>query len=113
MPFALESEQAGGFTILAVLGEVDIASSPALRRRLGQLLAADQHLIVDLCGVEFMDSTGLGVLVGGRNKAMQVGASFSLVCDQLKVLNLFKITGLADVFTIHSTLSNAIAAQRA
>lgn len=110
MKFGVESVVDGSVTTLAVSGEVDIETSPGLRTRIERSLAPDQHVIVDLTQVHFMDSTGLGVLVAGLNRARQVGASLSVVCDRTKVLKLFEMTGLRETFAIHPTRSEALAA---
>ena len=112
MKFGLESEVDGSVTVLAVSGEVDIQSSPGLRTRIEKILAPDEHLIIDLTQVRFMDSTGLGVLVAGLNRAKQIGASLLLVCDGVRVLKLFEMTGLTETFAIHATRGQAIAAIR-
>jgi anti-sigma B factor antagonist len=91
---------------------VDIQTSPRLRNRIEEALAPDRHLIIDLTRVDFMDSTGLGVLVAGLNRAKQIGASLSLVCDGVRVLKLFEMTGLTETFAIHATRGQAIAATR-
>ena len=110
MKFGVESEANGSVTTLAVSGDVDIETSPRLRGRIEEVLAPGRHLIIDLSGVHFMDSTGLGVLVAGLNRAKQVGASLSLVCDGVRVLKLFEMTGLNETFAIHPTRGQAIAA---
>jgi anti-sigma B factor antagonist len=66
-------------------------------------------IIVDLTHVEFLDSTGLGVLVGGMRRLRSVGGDFALVCDQEKLLKIFRITGLDRVFTLHSSVEAASA----
>jgi anti-sigma B factor antagonist len=57
-----------------------------------------------------MDSTGLGVLVGGLKRVDPHNGSFRLVCTQENVLKMFRITGLVNVFSIHSSAEEAIAA---
>jgi anti-sigma B factor antagonist len=106
----LNSRVQDGRTLLEVLGEVDVYTAPALRDRISELIDAGQHtLVVDLGGVEFLDSTGLGVLVAGLNRAKEVGGSLTLVCPQERVLKLFRITGLDEVFTVHGTVDEALA----
>jgi anti-sigma B factor antagonist len=106
----LNSRVQDGRTLLEVLGEVDVYTAPALRDRISDLIDAGQHtLVVDLGGVEFLDSTGLGVLVAGLNRAKEVGGSLTLVCPQERVLKLFRITGLDEVFTVHGTVDEALA----
>jgi len=99
-----------GHAVLAVTGEIDIHTAHALADRLADVVASGERtLIVDLGGVGFLDSSGLGVLVGGLNKVRDVGGSLSLVCAHANLLKLFAITGLDRVFVIHPTLAAAIA----
>jgi anti-sigma B factor antagonist len=60
--------------------------------------------------VDFLDSTGLGVLVGGLKRVRSHDGSLHLVCTQEKILKVFRITGLTKVFPIHSTVEEAVAA---
>jgi anti-sigma B factor antagonist len=109
MDLTLNTRTQGDHTVLEVSGEVDVYTAPALRDRISDLLDAGQHqLIVDLGGVEFLDSTGLGVLVAGLNRTREVGGSLLLVCPQERVLKLFRITGLDEVFSVHSTVDDAL-----
>ena len=62
-------------------------------------------------GVEFLDSTGLGVLVGGLKRVRQHDGSLHLVCAQDRVLKVFRITGLTKVFAIHDSVEDALAEQ--
>jgi anti-sigma B factor antagonist len=102
---------AGNIPIVAVNGEVDVYSAPALKDRITELLeAGDTTLIVDLGGVGFLDSTGLGALVEARAATTEAGGSLPLVCSQERILKLFTITGLDGVFTIHSSVGDAVAA---
>ena len=114
MDLTLNARTEGEHTVLAVSGEVDVYTAPALRDRIADLLdSGQQRLVIDLGGVEFLDSTGLGVLVAGLNRAREVGGSLSLVCPQERVLKLFRITGLDEVFTVHSTVDEALASSSA
>ena len=114
MDLGLDVSERDGYTVLAVRGEVDVYTAPALRDRIADLLdSGQQQLVIDLGGVEFLDSTGLGVLVAGLNRAREVGGSLSLVCPQERVLKLFRITGLDEVFTVHSTVDEALASTSA
>jgi len=106
----LNSRTQADRTVLEVAGEVDVYTAPTLRDRIADVLDGGQHrLVVDLGGVEFLDSTGLGVLVAGLNRAREIGGSLSLVCPQERVLKLFRITGLDEVFVVHGTVDEALA----
>jgi len=93
-------------TVLEVAGEVDVYTGPTLRDRISDLLDSGAHdLVVDLGKVDFIDSTGLGVLVGALNGAKDLGGSLQLVCAQERVLKLLRITGLDQVFTVRASLA--------
>jgi len=105
----VDSRQEGSRTVVVVNGEIDVYTAPSLRERLNELVAAGRHdLIVDLQGVDFLDSTGLGVLVGGLKRARSLDGALQLVCSQEKILKVFRITGLTKVFPIHATLAGAL-----
>nr|WP_269327071.1 STAS domain-containing protein [Kineosporia mesophila] len=97
-------------TVISVAGEIDVYTAPTLRERLNELVTdGEYHLVVDMGGVDFLDSTGLGVLVGGLKRARSHDGSLRLVCDQEKILKVFRITGLTKVFPIHASLEEALA----
>lgn len=101
------SSRSDGVAILTVGGDVDIESAPALAERIAAIIEDGQRrLVVDLCGVDFIDSTGLGALVGGLNQARSVGGRLDLVCNLERVNKLLRITGLNDVFTIYTSLDD-------
>lgn len=105
MDLTLETHEAQSRTIVSVSGEVDVYTAPRLRDSLSTLVAQDhEHIVIDLDKVEFLDSTGLGVLVGGLKKVRARGGSLELVCSQERLLKIFRITGLAKVFVIHPSL---------
>jgi len=92
-----------GTQVLVVEGEVDVATAPELRQELHRLLDEDTTtLVVDLSGTSFMDSSGLGVLIGALKRLRSDGHDDVLVLEGLQdaVRRVFEITGLIDVFTI-------------
>jgi anti-sigma B factor antagonist len=106
----LTTREAGGRTVVAVGGEIDVYTAPKLRDTITELVASGAyHIVIDMGGVEFLDSTGLGVLVGGLKKVRAHDGSLELVCNQDRLLKIFKITGLAKVFTIHDSADTALA----
>jgi anti-sigma B factor antagonist len=101
---SLETRQVDGVTIIAVGGEIDVYTAPKLRDKISELVAEGHyHLVVDMGSVDFLDSTGLGVLVGGLKKVRAHDGSMELICNQDRLLKIFRITGLAKVFTIHES----------
>lgn len=111
MEVSVAESAPGALLVVAVSGEVDVYSAPTLAERLNELQQAGRaSLVVDLRQVDFLDSTGLGVLVEARAAAVAVGGSLPLVCNQERIRKLFTITGLDGVFSIHETLDSAVAA---
>ena len=102
-----------GIEVIDVGGEIDISTAPRLRELLIDLVSKDNYqLIVNLERVEFLDSTGLGVLVGGLKRVRAHDGSLDLVCTQERILKIFRITGLTKVFGIHETVDAAIEAKK-
>ncbi|HEY6744033.1 MAG TPA: STAS domain-containing protein [Lapillicoccus sp.] len=100
-----------GRTVVQVVGEIDVYTAPQLRERLDAEIDAGRYdLVVDLSGVTFMDSTGLGVLVGRLKQIRLNDGSMRLVCAHDRVLKVFVITGLDKVFAIYPTVGEAVAA---
>jgi anti-sigma B factor antagonist len=107
----LTTREADGKTIVAVGGEIDVYTAPKLRDKITELVSAGSYdLVIDMQEVEFLDSTGLGVLVGGLKKVRAHDGSLQLVCNQDRLLKIFRITGLAKVFVIHETPDAALSA---
>jgi anti-sigma B factor antagonist len=108
---SLTTRESAGKTIVAVGGEIDVYTAPKLRDKLSELVANGTYdIVVDMQEVEFLDSTGLGVLVGGLKKVRAHDGSLRLVCNQDRLLKIFRITGLAKVFAIHGSADEALAA---
>ena len=102
-----------GIEVIDVAGTIDIYTAPRLRELLINLVSRDNYqLIVNLDQVEFLDSTGLGVLVGGLKRVRAHDGSLDLVCTQERILKIFRITGMTKVFGIHQTVDQAIAATK-
>jgi anti-sigma B factor antagonist len=101
----------GGFTVVEVGGEIDVASAPELRECLHQTIdAGSRRLVVDLRQVSFIDSVGLGVLVGVRRRLLGHGhdGSLQLVCADGLVLRVLRVTGLERVLPVPATLTDAL-----
>lgn len=104
------SRDVGTRTVVEVDGEVDVSTADALRECVHDLLDRERtDLVVDLGNVTFMDSTGLGVLVGSLKKVRLLGGRMQLVITTERVRQLFRITALLPVFTVHDTLDDALA----
>jgi anti-sigma B factor antagonist len=102
-----------GIEVVNAEGEIDIHTAPRLRELLIDLASKNNYqLIVNLEKVGFLDSTGLGVLVGGLKRVRPHDGSLDLVCTEERILKIFKITGLTKVFGIYQTVDQAIAARK-
>ena len=102
-----------GIEVVDVGGEIDISTAPRLRDLLIELVSKGSYqLVVNMDKVGFLDSTGLGVLVGGLRRVRAHDGSLDLVCTRERILKIFRITGLTQVFGIHETVDQAIAAMK-
>jgi anti-sigma B factor antagonist len=111
MDLDIDVATSNGFAVLSPRGDIDHATAPHVQDAITEtLLAGDVEVVVDLRGVDFIESTGLGVLIGGRRRALALNGSLSLVCAQEHVLTVFRVTGLDKVFSIYPTLEDALAA---
>lgn len=97
--------------IVTVAGEVDVYTAPQLRSALEERVAAGQNkIVVDLQEVGFLDSTGLGVLVGQLKVLRKVEGTLQVVCSDERILRLFGITGIDQILSVHKSLDSALAA---
>ena len=102
-----------GIEVIDVQGEIDMYTAPRLRELLIDLVSKGSYLlVVNLDKTGFLDSTGLGVLVGGLKRVRAHDGSMDLVCTQQRILKIFRITGLTEVFGIYETVDQAIAATK-
>lgn len=98
-----------GRMVVEVSGEIDVYTAPRLRETLINLVdAGNYRLIIDMEGVAFLDSTGLGVLVGGLKRVRQHDGGIDLVCTQGRIIRIFRITGLNKVFDIYASVQEAL-----
>jgi anti-sigma B factor antagonist len=103
-----DSEQPG-VPVLNVRGEIDVATSPKFHELLTELIEhGPELLIVNLTDVSFIDSTGLGVLVGAVRGMRASGGDLRLVVTQPHIIKLLKLTGLDEVFSVLPNTSDAM-----
>ncbi|HZY00568.1 MAG TPA: STAS domain-containing protein [Dermatophilaceae bacterium] len=111
MDLSITSEVRGGATVVHVGGEIDVYTAPVLREHLDEHISSGRtDLVVDLGGVTFMASTGLGVLVGRLKLVRAANGTIRLVCSNDRILSVFSITGLDKVFQIFPSVDDALAA---
>lgn len=110
-PFDVASELSGAVPVVAVGGEVDLATAPQLREELeSHVDGGHARVIVDLRRTTFLDSTGLGVLVSVLKRCREEGGDLALVITEPKLVKLFEITGLEQTFPIADSIDAAVAA---
>jgi anti-sigma B factor antagonist len=102
----LEPIIAGDCAVVRVSGEIDVSTAPDLRDVLSH--PGTDHLVVDLRGVAFLDSTGLGVLVGALKRLQKRGGSLKIVTDRGRVRRLFELTKLTTAFKPYGSFLDAI-----
>jgi len=92
-------------------GEVDVYTAPALRQEImDQVDAGVKNLLINLEKVEYLDSTGLGILIGGVKRMKEQGGSMLLVGPSARITRIFEITGLNRIFDVFTTESEALSA---
>jgi anti-sigma B factor antagonist len=97
--------------VLDIVGEVDLYTAPALRDRIASLIDGGvRRLVVNLEEVGFLDSSGLGVLIGALRRLKEHDGVLRLVCNEGSTLKVLTVTGLDKVFQIHTDLGSATAA---
>jgi anti-sigma B factor antagonist len=99
----------GGWTVVEVEGQIDAATAPQLRQALVEAqYGASTRLLLDLDGVEFLDSMGLGVIVGAVKRARSHDGELVLVCTRDRLLHLLELTGLTQVLQVAASQSDVI-----
>jgi anti-sigma B factor antagonist len=108
MELEIKVTKSGESCVVALEGEIDVYTAPRLRDTLVEAITGQcAHVVVDLEQVAFIDSSGLGVLVGALRRAKEREGTVRLVCTREGILKIFRITGLDQVFPIFSSLEEA------
>ena len=98
--------------VISLAGEVDLYTAPEFKQQLLEVIGEGAtDVVVDLSKTTFIDSTTLGVLVGGVKRLRPAGGQLSLVCSDRNITKIFEITGLDRVFTIHPTRDAALSSE--
>lgn len=112
--FELRSEIADdGIHVIAVTGEVDLFTAPDLKRAAAEAIDAGARcIVVDLTTTRFLDSTGLGVLIGIAKRVRPAGGDLAIVNTDETTANTFAITGIDGVIPVVATRQDAVQALR-
>ena len=110
MAFGIEDRQVDDDThVVTVTGEIDLFTAPEFKQRVSAPIDAGRtHLIVDLTGTTFIDSSSLGVLIGAHRRLRRLEGALVIVCSNDAIVKTFRITGLDSVFTIVGSLDEAL-----
>jgi anti-sigma B factor antagonist len=113
-PFSVDERDESGVRVIAVAGELDIATAPQLCARLDATRVGRRpQLLVDLSAVDFCDSTGLRALLGAASEVRAHGGRFAIVCPASgDVARLLEIVGAGEWLAIHSDPASGMAALR-
>jgi anti-sigma B factor antagonist len=96
--------------VISLGGEIDLYTAPEFKERMVELIeAGKKNIVVDLSEATFIDSTTLGVLVGGVKRLRPSGGGLALVCTDQNISKIFEITGLDRVFSIQGSREDALA----
>jgi anti-sigma B factor antagonist len=107
----MQVSELGRWTVVRLDGDVDIATAPRVREQLiGLMTERTPWVVLDLDGVGFLDSTGLGVVVGVLKRARTLGGDLRLVCSQPAVRRVFEITALDRTLPLAASADAAVAA---
>jgi anti-sigma B factor antagonist len=111
MNFDINTEELSGDAyVISLSGEVDLYTAPEFKQQLLDVIGKGaKEVVVDFSDTTFIDSTTLGVLVGGVKRLRTNEGQLSLVCSDRNITKIFEITGLDRVFTIHPTREEALA----
>ncbi|MFF0344327.1 STAS domain-containing protein [Kribbella sp. NPDC004875] len=103
----IRTADAGAYVLVQVVGDLDLESAPALTEELRARIGP-RPIVLDLAGIEFMDSSGLGVLVGAHKDSTAQGGALLIAAPGPRVHRIFKITKLHKVFALYETVDEAV-----
>jgi anti-sigma B factor antagonist len=98
----------GGTLVFTLRGSMDLATAPTVRAALSEAAEKGGHdIIVDLTQLEFLDSTGLGVMIGAHRRAVEQNGSLRLIVSEGPISRLLNISGLIAVFAVYHSIEDA------
>ncbi len=105
----IQIEQTEGYTLFRPVGELDAFTVSQFRQALADLASAPR-LLIDMSAVPFLDSAGLGALIGGIRRARELGGDVAVACNRPTLVRLLRTTGFDRIVTVADTLEEAAAA---
>ena len=111
MDLSFDVQKKNNHIVLAITGEIDLYSVKQLKEQVSDTIEQEReaHIIMDLNNVKYIDSTGLGILIGIKRRCAEKAGELVLVFDSDRISNLFNITGLHNVFAIFKSMDEAAA----
>jgi anti-sigma B factor antagonist len=103
----LSTRECGGHVVVTLPGELDIADAASVAAALAAVAARHPEMVVDLAGLEFIDSSGVAALARGRKHARHAGGDLLLAAPRQQVLRVLTLTRLIDVFPVHASVDEA------
>jgi anti-sigma B factor antagonist len=103
----LSTRERDGQVVVALRGDLDVADAARVAASLAVIAGSGRNIIVDLEGLEFIDSSGRAALARARQHARRAGFDLLLAAPQQQVLRMLAITRLIDVFTVHACIDEA------
>ena len=110
MNFDIKTERlAEDVYVISLSGEIDLYTAPEFKQQLLEVIGdGAKHVVVDLTATTFIDSTTLGVLVGGLRRLRSADGQLTIVCSDPNITKIFEITGLDRVFALSATREEAL-----
>ena len=105
----IQLENGDGYVICRPVGELDAFTVSQFRQSLAEL-ASNPRILIDMSGVPFVDSAGLGALIGGIRRARELGGDVAVACNRPTLTRLLHTTGFDRIVTVTETVEDAVAA---
>ncbi len=107
MDLVMNTRDDAPYHVIEVAGEIDVATAPKFKEKVVEAIdAGHTRLVIDIQNVAFLDSTGLGVLVGALKRVRAQAGSLDIICTSDRLMRIFKITGLDKVFGLHASIDD-------
>ena len=104
-----EDQTPEGYTVCRPVGELDAFTVSQFRQALSEM-ASSRRLLIDMSGVPFVDSSGLGALIGGIRRARELGGDVAVACNRPTLVRLLRTTGFDRIVTVADSVEEAVAA---
>ena len=104
----VSTRECDGQVVVALRGELDVVDAARVAAAFVAVAARERNVIVDLTGLEFIDSSGVAALVRARQHARHAGGDLLLAAPRQQILRVLALTSLIDVFSIHASLDETV-----